>query len=64
MDWAAQALALPEHFLMKNLGGGIINNSTTESVFVSVHAAKRCKMLELGLELNNPKCLNLVGYFG
>jgi hypothetical protein len=47
MDWAAKALGLPDDFLLNNSGGGIINNSTTESVFVTVHAAKRQKMSEL-----------------
>lgn len=40
VDWAAQALGLPEDFLLKNSGGGIINNSATESIFNSVHMAK------------------------
>jgi aromatic-L-amino-acid decarboxylase len=49
MDWTAKALGLPDDFLLNNSGGGIINNSTTESVFVTVHAAKRKKMSELGI---------------
>jgi aromatic-L-amino-acid decarboxylase len=49
MDWAAIALGLPDKFLLKNTGGGIINNSTTESVFISIHAAKKKKMNELNI---------------
>jgi aromatic-L-amino-acid/L-tryptophan decarboxylase len=64
MDWSAKALRLPEHFLLKNSGGGIINNSATESIFNSVHIAKYAKRKELGIELNNPDILKLVGYFG
>lgn len=55
---------LPEKFLLKNSGGGIINNSATESMFVSVHAAKFKKMKELGIQGNNPDVLRFVGYFG
>lgn len=29
VDWSAKALGLPEKFLLKNSGGGIINNSAT-----------------------------------
>lgn len=44
MDWVAKAFGLPEHFLLKNSGGGEVNNSATESVFISIHAAKHKKM--------------------
>lgn len=44
MDWSAKALGLPEAFLIKNSGGGIINNSASESVFVSAHVAKFKKL--------------------
>jgi glutamate/tyrosine decarboxylase-like PLP-dependent enzyme len=64
MDWSAKAIGLPEKFLLKNSGGGIINNSATESIFVSAHAAKFKKLKELKLEGNNPDVLKLVGYFG
>lgn len=64
MDWCAKALGLPQKFLIKNAGGGIINNSATESIFTSAHAAKFLKMKELNLEGNNPDVLKLVGYFG
>ena len=43
VDWAAKALGLPEVFLLKNTGGGIIQNSATESIFNSVHTAKFAK---------------------
>lgn len=64
VDWSAKALGLPERFLLKNEGGGIINNSATESMFTSAHVAKFAKMKELKIEGNNPDVLKLVGYFG
>lgn len=64
VDWSAKFLGLPDKFLLKNSGGGIINNSATESMFVSVHAAKFKKMKELGIQGNNPDVLRFVGYFG
>ena len=64
VDWSARMLGLPDKFLLKNSGGGIINNSATESMFVSVHAAKFKKMKELAIEGNNPAVLRFVGYFG
>lgn len=64
VDWSAITLGLPEAFLLKNSGGGIINNSTSESIFVSAHAAKFQKMKELNIKGNNPDVLKLVGYFG
>lgn len=64
IDWSTQALGLPEKFLIKNSGGGIINNSTSESVFVSAHAAKYKKMKELGIDATHPDILKFVGYFG
>jgi aromatic-L-amino-acid decarboxylase len=47
MDWTAKAFGLPEQFLLCNSGGGVINNSATESVFISIHAAKHRRMEEL-----------------
>jgi aromatic-L-amino-acid decarboxylase len=64
MDWSAKALGLPERFLLRNEGGGIINNSATESIFTSAHAAKFAKMKELKIEGNNPDVLKFVGYYG
>ena len=29
VDWSAKALGLPDQFLLKNSGGGIINNSAS-----------------------------------
>lgn len=55
---------MPEVFLLKNSGGGIINNSATESILTSVHTAKYAKLKELGIEGNNPDVLKLVGYYG
>lgn len=64
VDWSAKALGLPEKFLIKNSGGGIINNSASESIFNTVHTAKFAKMKELGLRGDNPDILKLVGYYG
>lgn len=44
MDWSAKALGLPDKYLIKNSGGGIMNNSASESMFVSVHVAKFKKL--------------------
>jgi len=44
VDWCAQSIALPDKFLFKNGGGGIINPSATESIFTTVNAAKVRKM--------------------
>ena len=57
-------LGLPEHFLLKNSGGGIINNSASESIFSTVHAAKYAKRKELGMEMNDPRVFKFVGYYG
>ena len=64
VDWSAKALGLPQHFLLKNSGGGIINNSASESFFNSAHIAKFAKRKELGISLDDPRILKLVGYFG
>ncbi len=53
MDWCAIAMNLPEKFLIKNQGGGIINASVSESSVVSVHAAKIAKNVELDIKINN-----------
>jgi aromatic-L-amino-acid decarboxylase len=44
VDWSAKALGLPEKFLLKNSGGGIISNSASESIFNTVHVAKFSKL--------------------
>lgn len=41
-----------------------MNNSASESIFVSAHAAKFKKLKELNIQGNNPDLLKLVGYFG
>ena len=64
VDWSVKGLGLPEHFLLKNSGGGIIQNSASEALFNSVHAAKYKKRKELGIEMDNPAVLKFVGYFG
>lgn len=64
MDWSAKALGLPDKYLIKNSGGGIMNNSASESIFVSVHVAKFKKLKQLNIQGNNPDLLKLVGYFG
>ena len=64
VDWSAKAMGLPKQFLLKNSGGGIINNSATESFFNSVHIAKYAKRKELDISLDDPRFLKFVGYFG
>lgn len=63
VDWMAQLLGLPEVFLLKNNGGGSIATCITDAALNTVHAAKRRKMKEKGLELDNPDILKLVGYY-
>jgi aromatic-L-amino-acid/L-tryptophan decarboxylase len=63
MDWCVQALGLPDKFLLKNAGGGIIGNNVTESVMLSINAAKHRVLKRLNIEGNNPKILKLVGYY-
>ena len=63
VDWVGQALGLPETFLFKNEGGAIINPSASESIVVSVHAAKRRKMAEINIEENPERIVKFVGYF-
>ena len=62
-DWTALALGLPEKFLMKNEGGGIFYTTISEGIFLGMHGAKRRKMKELNIELNDPKILKFVGYY-
>lgn len=64
VDWSAKAIGLPDVFLLKNSGGGIIGNSCTEAILTSVHVAKYAKIKELGFEGNNPDIFKLVGYYG
>jgi len=46
-DWTVKAMGLPDKFLLGNSGGGIINNTASESIIVSVHLAQYKKMKEL-----------------
>jgi len=62
-DWTVKATGLDEKFLFKNGGGGIINNTISESLFTVVHTAKISKIKELGIKLNDPKTLKFVGYY-
>ena len=45
-------LGLPKKFLLEHSGGGTLNNSMTESILVSVHAAKHRKMKEINIKEN------------
>lgn len=64
VDWSATKMDLPEHFLLKNSGEGIINNWASEAVFYRVHIGKFAKRRELNFEVDNPDTLKFVGYFG
>ncbi|KAE8679972.1 Tyrosine/DOPA decarboxylase 3 [Hibiscus syriacus] len=46
MDWLADMLKLPESFMFQGTGGGIIHNTTSEAVIVTLIAA-RDKALDL-----------------
>ena len=52
VDWIAMGLGLPKKFLLEHSGGGTLNNSMTESILVSVHAAKHRKMKEINIKEN------------
>ena len=48
---------------MKNSGGGTISNTVSDAVFISIHAAKRRKMKELGIDLSDPRILKFSAYY-
>ena len=62
-DWVVYMLKLPEKFLLKNQGGGTIVNSITDSIYLSIHAAKKKKMKELNINMNDTEILKFVGYY-
>ena len=64
MDWSVKVLGLPDKFLLKNSGGGIISNTASESIIVSIHVAKYKKLKEKGIKQNHPDSLKLVAYYG
>ncbi len=53
----AMMLGLPEIFLMKNEGGGMIASSISDAVFQVVNAAKKKKLRDEKIELNDPRIL-------
>ena len=63
MDWSVKMLNLPEKFLLKSKGGGMIANTVGDAIFLSVNAAKYRKMKELNLDHTNPDILKFVGYY-
>jgi Glutamate decarboxylase and related PLP-dependent proteins len=62
-DWGVQMFGLPEKFLLKNTGGGVILSNVGESLFLTVHAAKIKKMKELGFTFADPQITKLVAYY-
>jgi hypothetical protein len=62
-DWIVDALNLPDKFYLKNLGGGTISTTVSDSVFLTVHSAKRRKLLEIGANERDPRVLKLVAYY-
>lgn len=64
MDWVVYAMDLPQHFLLKNSGGGTIANTTSDAVFLTIHVAKWRKMKELGISTDSPLLCKFVGYYG
>lgn len=63
VDWAAQSIKLPEKFMFKGTGGGIINPSATDGLFTVVNAAKVRKMNQLGIWTDNALVTKFVGYY-
>ena len=51
-------LDLPDHFLLKNQGGGGLSVSATDSFFQTSYAAKSKKMKDLDISLDDPKYRN------
>jgi hypothetical protein len=43
-DWVVYALNMPQHFLLKNSGGGCMLNGCSEGIYLSIHAAKLKKL--------------------
>uniref|UniRef100_A0A8C2WZQ0 Histidine decarboxylase n=1 Tax=Cyclopterus lumpus TaxID=8103 RepID=A0A8C2WZQ0_CYCLU len=55
MDWLCKALGLPSFFLHHHpdsIGGGILQSTVSESTLVALLAARKDKMLQLRVELN------------
>jgi len=63
VDWCVKMLGLPEKFLLKNSGGGMIGPTIGDDIFFSIHAAKYRKMKEMGMNYTDPRLLKLVGYY-
>jgi glutamate/tyrosine decarboxylase-like PLP-dependent enzyme len=62
-DWIVQMLGLPEKFLFKNTGGGMITNTVGEGIFLSVQAAKCQKMKDFKIDFRDERILKFVGYY-
>ena len=62
MNWSSEALGLPEKFKIQNVGGGVINSSASNSLFLAVHAAKHRKLEQDKILFDDPRSLKLVAY--
>ena len=47
--------------MLKNTGGGTISMSVSDAFHLTVHTAKKRKILQLGIENDDPKVFKLVG---
>nr|P17770.1 RecName: Full=Aromatic-L-amino-acid decarboxylase; Short=AADC; AltName: Full=DOPA decarboxylase; AltName: Full=Tryptophan decarboxylase; Short=CrTDC [Catharanthus roseus]AAA33109.1 tryptophan decarboxylase (EC 4.1.1.28) [Catharanthus roseus]CAA47898.1 tryptophan decarboxylase [Catharanthus roseus] len=48
MDWLAQILKLPKSFMFSGTGGGVIQNTTSESILCTIIAARERALEKLG----------------
>ena len=62
-DWVVKLFGMPEKFLMKNSGGGKFMNSTTETVVLSLNCARKRKIEELNLAVDDVRRLKFSAYY-
>lgn len=62
-DWLAKIMGLPDNFLRKNEGGGVMCTSVTHGYFNAVSVAKYKKLKEMGLDYSNEKKFKFSAYF-
>ena len=63
VDWVVKMMKLPDKFLLKNEGGGVICTSVTHGYFNAVTIAKYKKLKELGLDFSSVEKFKFSAYF-
>lgn len=59
MDWLASMLNLPNTFMFSGTGGGVIQNTTSESILVTLIAAR-----DKAMQLLGPDCVKRLVVYG